>query len=83
MIQVNLLTKGKQPHRLREQAYSCQREVWEEGIVRDFGMDIYTLIYLKWITSKELLNSTCNSAQCYVAAWMGWVFRGEQIHVYV
>ena len=44
MIQVNLLTKGKQPHRLREQAYSCQREVWEEGIVRDFGMDIHTAV---------------------------------------
>ena len=46
-------------------------------------MDMYTLLYLKWITSEDLLNSTGNSAQCYVAAWMGWgEFGGEQTHVY-
>ena len=42
-----------------------------EGIVREFGMDMYTLLYLKWITNKDVLCSTGNSAQCYVAAWMG------------
>ena len=46
-------------------------------------MDMYTLLYLKWITSKDLLYSTGNSAQCYVAAWMGGEFREEWIHVYV
>ena len=33
-------------------------------------MDMQTLLYFKWITSKNLLNNTQNSAQCYVAAWM-------------
>ena len=42
-----------------------------EGIVREFGTDMYTLLYLKRITNKDLLYSTGNSAQCYVAAWMG------------
>ena len=37
-----------------------------EGIVREFGIDIYTLLYLKWITNKDLLYSTENSAQYYV-----------------
>ena len=32
---------------------------------------------LKWITNKVLLYSTGNSAQCYVAAWMGGGFWGE------
>ena len=32
---------------------------------------------LKWITSKDLLYSTGNSAQCYVAAWMRGEFGGE------
>ena len=32
---------------------------------------MYTLLYLKWITNKDLLSSTGNSDQCYVAAWMG------------
>ena len=54
-----------------------------EGIVREFGMDRYTLLYLKWITNKDLLYSTGNSARCYVAAWMGGGFEGEWMHVYV
>ena len=29
----------------------------EEGIVREFGMDMYTLLYLKWVTKKDLLYS--------------------------
>ena len=33
-------------------------------------MDMYTLLYLKWVTDKDLLYSTWNSAQCYVATWM-------------
>ena len=24
-----------------------------EGIVREFGIDIYTLLYLKWITNQQ------------------------------
>ena len=40
-------------------------------MVREFGMDVYTLLYLKWMTNKDLLYSTGNSAQCYVAACMG------------
>ena len=36
------------------------------GRDREFGMDMYTLLYLKWITNKDLLCSTGNSAQYYV-----------------
>ena len=46
-------------------------------------MDRYTLLYLKRIINKDLLYSTGNSAQCYVAAWMRGEFWGEWIHVYV
>ena len=31
-----------------------------EGIVREFGMDMYTLLYFKWITNQGLLYSTGN-----------------------
>ena len=44
---------------------------------------LYPLLYLKWITNKDLLDNTWNSPQCYGAAWMGGEFRGEWIHVYV
>ena len=77
MIQVNLLTKQKQTH--RKQVYGYQGE----EIVREFGMDRYTLLYSKWITNKDLLYNTGNSAQCYVAAWMGGGFEREWIHTYV
>ena len=53
-----------------------------ERTVREFGKVMYTLLYLKWIANKDLLYSTGNSAQCYVAAWMGGQFGGEWIHVY-
>ena len=33
------------------------------GIDWEFGIDMYTLLYLKWITNKDLLYSTGNSAQ--------------------
>ena len=46
-------------------------------------MDKHTLLYLKWITNKDLLYSTWNSAQWYVAAWMGGEFGGEWIQVFV
>ena len=51
-----------------------------EGVVREFGTEVYILLYLKQITSKDLLYSTGNSAQCYVAAWMGEEFGGEWSH---
>ena len=66
-------------HRFRKLTYGCQAA----GIVRDFGKAIYTLLYLKWVTNKDLLNSPWNSTQCYVPAWMGGEFGGEWIHVYV
>ena len=31
-------------------------------IIMEFGINMYTLLYLKWITSKVLLYSTWNSA---------------------
>ena len=44
---------------------------------------MYTLLYLKWITNKDLLYNARNAAQCYVAARMGGEFGGEWIPVYV
>ena len=54
-----------------------------EGTGKEFRMDMYTLLYLKWITKKDALQSAGNSAQWHVAAWMGGEFGGEGIHVYV
>ena len=38
-------------------------EGWREGIVREFEMNVYTM-YLKWLTHKDRLYRTGNTAQC-------------------
>ena len=52
--QMNLFTK--QTHRLSEWTYGYRGD-GREGIVREFGIDMYTLLDLKWITNKDLLHS--------------------------
>jgi len=48
--------------RLREGTYGCWQRGRTGGIVREFQMDRFTLVYLKWITNKGLLHSTGSSA---------------------
>ena len=76
MIQMNLLLKQTETSRMNLQ-------LPREGAVRELGMDMHTMLYLKWITNKDLWYSTWNSALCYVTAWMGGEFGGEGIHVYI
>ena len=78
----NELTKQIQTHRFQKLTYGCQKEKMGGGIVREFGY-MYIRLYLKYITNKDLLYRTWNSAQCYMAAWMEGEFGGEWIHVYV
>ena len=44
-------------------------------------MDMYTLLYLKQVTNKDLLHSMWNSAQCYVPGWDGNL--GENGYMYM
>ena len=80
----NLLTEQKEIHRLGKPTYRYKGVGrWGEGIVRESGMGMDTLMCLTWRTSKDLLDSTGNSAQCHMVAWMGREFGGDWIHVYV
>ena len=36
---------------------------WAEGTVREFGIDMYTFLYLKWTSTKVVLYNMGNSAQ--------------------
>ena len=68
---MNLFTKQKQTHKLRGQVYGCWGEGWGERMVREFGMGMYTLLYLKLITNKDLLYSTGNSTQySIITLWL-------------
>ena len=51
-------------------------------IVRTSGMDMDTLLCITWRTSKDLLDSTGNSAQCQVAAWLEGSL-GENVSTYM
>ena len=59
---MNLFTKQKLNHRCRKQTYDYKGGR-EAGINREIGIDIYTLLYIKQITNKNLLYSTGNSTQ--------------------
>ena len=57
-------------------------EVWGGGIVREFGMDMDTLLYLKWITNTVLFiaQGTLLNVMCQP----GWEGRlGENGYMYM
>ena len=57
MILMNLQNRN----RLRDLEYELMVAVGgsggglEEGIVGEFGVDVYAVLYLKWIANKDLL----------------------------
>ena len=64
----NKLTYSQNRNRLTDlenELMAITEDVWVEGIFREFRIDLYTLLYLKWITNKDLLHGTWNSAQYY------------------
>ena len=69
---MNLFTKWKQTHKHGKQTYGYLRGKWGRGgINQEFGINIYTLLYVKQIINKELLYSMWNSAQYSVITSMG------------
>ena len=67
---MNLFTKQKQSHGCRKQIYGYQG-LRGEGINWEIEIDIYTLLYVKQITNKNLLYSTVNYTQYSAMAQKG------------
>ena len=65
---------------LEHELMVARRKDRGERIVREFGMNMYTMRYLKWMTNRDLLHSTWNSTQCYVAACVGRAFERDWMH---
>ena len=57
--------------------------MWQGRIVRESGIDRYTLLYLKLITNKDLLHSPGNSALYYIIIGLGKESEEECIYVSV
>ena len=63
MVQMNWFAGQKLRHRCREQAYEHQGGKAEGGwgvMNWEIGIDMYTLICIKWVTNKNLLYKKIN-----------------------
>ena len=78
---MQLLTRQKETHRFRGWTYSGPGEGWREGIVREFGMDIYTLLYLEWITDKDCIAPGILLHVTWQPGWEGSL--GENAYMYM
>ena len=65
------ITRKKHRKLITGEALGCQ--TWQ---IKSFSY-LYALLYLKWITNKDLLYTTWNSGQCYVTVWMGGNLAGR------
>ena len=67
---MNLIAKQKQSHRYRKQLSCYQGK--EGGVVNwEIEIDRYTRLYIKQVTSEDLLYSTGNSTQYFVMTYIG------------
>ena len=62
-------------------------DLWEKVknnlLNQEIGTNIYTLLYTKQITNKDLLYSIGNSTQCPVVTYKGKESEEGQTYVYV
>ena len=70
-IQVNLFSEQKQTHRQRKKNYGYQSGKGVRGIYQEFGINIYTLLYIRKIASKDLLYNIGNYTQYFVITYKG------------
>ena len=61
MTQVWTIKKNQFPRLtdLENELMVSRGEPWGKGIVREFGMDMYTHLYLKWMTNNLNLPQHC------------------------
>ena len=82
MIQINLKNRTRLTDLERMNLTVVRGKAGERDSQGVCDGHVHTAIF-KMDNQKDLLHSTGNSAQCYVAAWMGGEFGGKPIHVYV
>ena len=78
-----MFTKQKQSHRCKKINLGIPGGKGVGGINWEIGIDIYTLLYIKYITNKDLLYGTGNSTQYSVMTYIRKESKKEWIYVYV
>ena len=56
-------------------------EMLWEGITQELRINTHILLYIRWITNKDLLYSTGNSTQYFVITYMGK--ESEKMNIYI
>ena len=74
---MNIFTRQKQIHRLREWTYGYQGGRVGEGIVRELEINMYTLLYSKWTTRKDLQGTLLNAM--WRPGWEGSLWENGYI----
>ena len=77
---MNLFTKQNRPIDMENKLMVTKEEKEGGGINQDFGINIYTPLYIKQITNKDLLYSTGNYTQYFVITYKGK--ESEYIYMY-
>ena len=80
MIQKNIFIRQKQTH--RENKQGCKEEE-VGGINWEFGINRYTLLYIKQINDRDLLYSTRDYIQYFVITYNGKESEREWIYMYI
>ena len=70
MVQMNWFARQKQTD-VEKKSMDTKGGKRGRGINWEIGIDVYTLLYIKQITNKDLQYSTGNSTQYSVMTYMG------------
>ena len=84
---MNQFPKQKQTHRhgkaKKEKKNGYQRGKGRGRINYDLGIKLYTPLYIKLITNKNLLYNTGNHAQYLIIAFSGKESKRVHTHIYI
>ena len=75
MALVNLFAEKEWRCRCSKQ--TCGHGRRRRGWDKESTIDIYTLLYVKQIASRNVLSNTRSPAWCYVMTWRGRMGQGE------
>ena len=79
---MNLFTKQKQMHKYRKHTYlPKKRRGTQEEVNQEFGININTLLYIKYINSKDILYSTGNYMQQLITIYNGKEYEKRYIYI--
>ena len=71
MIQMNYVQNRNRPTDIEDKLMVTKGERGWGEINQEFGINRYTLLYIKQINNKDLLYSTGNYTQCFVISYKG------------